>query len=427
MLGGHRKGMRARGVPDDQVGIGAHGQRALARVKPEQFGRRLAHHLHQPRQANLAAIHAGVVHHREHGLDLRRTIRGLEEVVGRFLGLRRVITANRHQCTIGQALPQRLVVGWGAQRRSDFGQRPHPGGGLLSQSQILGAGLAVDLPATGLRPAQRLQARGRTVVRHVQRTTHHLRQRHGPVQRLGLQEIRPHSGERLDRGAPLAQEFILQVIGRQAILGVDRYQPALAGHHVHQGRQPVVVGHPLQLGVGHEDLERGDAQFKGCRHVGQLIFHIEQPAVQTKIQYGMRQSIVPELLQGLDQFHSRLGISVMDHSRHATMGRRHRYAAQVVQVDRMGVNVYHARQHELAGRVDHPPGAPQVQIRCDLCDLLALDAQVNTRYPAARHHQPTLDDQIQTITHQSTFSSAAINLAFCSCVPTETRKEPGKS
>ncbi len=113
----------------------------------------------------------------------------------------------------------------------------------------------------------------------------HLRERDRPVRGLGLSLRR--AGERMEvrRGLALGQSLRDDHIDRGAVLRVDQAKRAQRGGLLHHLEHQPVVDHQ-HAGVGHEELEAGDAARDHLLHLGQGF------VVLTKVGDGHVQRIV---------------------------------------------------------------------------------------------------------------------------------------
>ena len=138
-------------VPQDQVGIGANLQRALARVEIEDLRGVGAGQRDEVSHRQLAAVDAFIPEHRHTVLDACRAIGDLAEVIapcGFLLGAKAaVVGGGGVQVARLQATPQRLLMPTRAKRRAHY----VAGGGLpvgvaihaVVQQQMAGQHLAV--------------------------------------------------------------------------------------------------------------------------------------------------------------------------------------------------------------------------------------------------------------------------------------------
>src|SRR5215831_4859761 len=108
-------------IPDDDIGIGADGERALARIEAEDLGRRRRRDLDEAIERDLPGAHA-FPEEIEAGLDSRHAIRDLREIVAAELLLllhaeRAMVGRDHLQIVVSEAAPQVILVMLGAERR----------------------------------------------------------------------------------------------------------------------------------------------------------------------------------------------------------------------------------------------------------------------------------------------------------------------
>jgi hypothetical protein len=262
MLAGGREGLGAGRVPDDQIGIGALGHAALARVEVEELGGVGRGHRDELAGREAAAVDAGIPEHRHALLHAAGAVGDLAEVqpAGRLLrGAEGAVVGGGGLQRAGlQVAPQRLLVALGAKRRAH-----HMGGGKFEtrvavdavvDHQVAGQHLAVHALAAGAGAGDGLGRLGAGDVHHVDRHVEHIGDGDGALGGLGLHRRR--AGERVALGAgdALGLHLLLQQEDQLAVLGVHGGHGAQlqrAAEAVHQG---LVVAHDGVL-VGHEVLE----------------------------------------------------------------------------------------------------------------------------------------------------------------------------
>ena len=126
-------------------------QRALLWEDAEQLGGILAHDLHQLLHGDPALVDALGQHDGQRGLHAQRAVAGLPDIGPAlflvFLGMAAVIGADGVDLTPGQLLPQdiRPRLFTGGRRKFHIGA--DLGAILLAESQVVGAGLTVDVVA----------------------------------------------------------------------------------------------------------------------------------------------------------------------------------------------------------------------------------------------------------------------------------------
>ena len=110
------------GIEDDDVGVGADGERALARVEAEELRRVRREQLDHPVQRDAALADAELVDHLQPVLEPGAAVRDLREVVlpERLLAVpaeRAVVGRDRRQDVVAHRVPEHVLVRLVARRR----------------------------------------------------------------------------------------------------------------------------------------------------------------------------------------------------------------------------------------------------------------------------------------------------------------------
>ena len=162
---------------------------------------------------------------------------------------------------VGQALPQRVAIGGGAQRwRDDEAGARHRIGvvvPLLGQHEVVRAGLGRDANAGRLGTADLVERRGRREVDDVDRRVRHPRERQSPGGRHGLDIARSRRRVVARRDVATGQRRADGGVEQHRVLAVDLEHPAVAAHDPHRLEQ---------ASVGQAEVE--DHERLGCRHAG---------------------------------------------------------------------------------------------------------------------------------------------------------------
>jgi hypothetical protein len=266
----------ARRVPDDDVGVRARAQAALAGEDAEQAGRGLGAQADPVLGGDPAGPHA-LPHQREPGLDAGQAAGDLGEV-GEALGPAReppVPVGHGERAVVGrhrvhpaprQALPQLLAVLGVAQ-----GRRAHE---VLAaraiedrgvEVQVLRAGLGGEAHAPLLRGPDLGQRRSGRQVDHVRRGAGDLGEAADTVDGLGLERRGAGLAVGHDRRAALVQRPPAQGLDGAAVLAVDGDQAAVAAARPQHVEHDVVV-HLQQLRVRQVELEAGHAPLDAVGH-----------------------------------------------------------------------------------------------------------------------------------------------------------------
>ena len=111
------------------------------------------------------------------------------------------------------------------------------------------------------------------------------------------------------------------------------------GYDIHRFCQMIIIGHPPQLGVGHEHLKRRNAHFKALGDIPDLIFRIKHGPMNGEIGIRGLFSFIDELFDRLVKCHARFGISIMDHCRDTAEGTQNRAIRYGIDIDGMDMHI----------------------------------------------------------------------------------------
>ena len=285
---------------------------------------------------------------RQAGLHAGRTVGNLAEVVpalrfGKLQAVRLLVEAEGamvgrdHLEIIGpEAAPQRLLVGWGPERRGHDVLGPLEAGAIVvgdRQEQIMGARLSVHGEALVARLHHGRQRLGGREMHDVEGRSRQLGQPDRPVGGLPF-----HGGGSRQRMIPrrrvaLGHRVLHQHLDDGAVLRVDADHGAAGGSHPHSSEQRAVVHHQHSR-IGGEQLEAGHAFLDEGGHVGQrLSIDVEDDHVGADVDTGALRPPTP-VLQARPQPLPASLVGEVDHGRGAAEGRCLRPRAEGV--DRAG-------------------------------------------------------------------------------------------
>ena len=243
-------------VPQREVGVGADGDRAFARIEAEQPGGVDRGQLHELVQRDAAGHDALGVQHGHQRFQIGDTLPGGHHVQGRveFVGERprRMVAADGVDLARGQPAPQRLPVGLIPQRRRTrvFG-RVRLGETLLGQVQVQRPGLHVDRQSLGPSLLAPVQGSGRRQVHDVDRRAGLAGQADGLVDGLDLGTDRPRLGEMAHRAVPGTDQLLARSLEHRGVLAVhQRQRSGLTGRR-HSAGQAGSPGRVLRNGQEH--------------------------------------------------------------------------------------------------------------------------------------------------------------------------------
>ncbi len=403
-----------RGVDEDQVGVAADGDHALARVEPEQPGGRLGGELHElldgepvlrdplgeqhvhPRLD--AVVAAGHVVDHEAG-QLGRARDG--EVVG----------GHGVQVAEGDGRPERVLVGGRFQRRVVVVERAVGLGVVLAgEGQVVVQHLAEDRHP----PRARLRdGRGPGLRRHVhdvERAPAALGEQDHPPDRRLLGQRRPGEGDVAARLAAFGVEPAGVEVDDAVVLGVHHHHAARPLGRVHHAPDHAVVGEQVPrrraLGERGEHLERGDP---AADHLGQLAHRgvgdvLRQHEVERVVDVRLLVAELLDLRAGRLHRAARPGLEPeVDEGRGAAVRRRPRPVERRLGPHRLGdpevevhVRVDAAGHHELAAGVQPLRGVLGQRARRRQQHHPAVpDPDVGAEPPCRRHHGPAGHHEIE--------------------------------
>lgn len=397
-------------VVDDDIGVGAGGDGALLRVEAEHPGRGGAGDL-DPAAAGDPAFHDRLMQQVHPVLHTRHPVRDLREVAAAHLLLtgeteRAVVGGDDLELVVPQAPPERLLVFLGPQR----GGADVLGALEVRLGEVVGGEEEV-LRARLTEDRKSLVAGGRQFgdglvggdMHDVQRGSGDAGELDGAVGGLGLQCHLADVAVVARVGAARGQRLLDEDVDRDAVLGMHHDQPAVAGGPLH-GPQNLTVVAVEDAGVGHEQLEGGDAlrdqqvhlPQRGLVHVGED--HVEG-VVDRAVAVGLR---VPGVEPLTDRAPHGLDGEVDDRGGAAPGGRpgpglegvggvgaAERHLHVRMRVDAAGDDV-------LAGGVDGPVGGPALgrvrAVRGECGDAAALDEYVCMEFVGRGDDEAAVDD-----------------------------------
>ena len=173
-------------------------------------------------------------------------------------------------------------------------------------------------------------------------TSGHLGHRDRPADGLGLERGGAGPNEGFDWIDARRVCRIFEVVRREAVLGMHGRHPAGTAEDVERPHQLVVIGHPPELRVRHEHLERRDPRLDRSRDLARLLLRIEKAPMQAEVEERHPLALFAEVPNGLDETRPGLRVRVMNHRRHPAVGGRDGQRLEIVDVDRMRVDVNRA-------------------------------------------------------------------------------------
>ena len=271
---------------------------------------------------------------------------------------------------VGQALPQRVAIGGGAQRRRDdeAGARDRIGVvvPLLGQHEVVRAGLGRDANAGCLGASDLVEGRGRREVDDVDRRVRHPCERQSPGGRHGFDIARSRRRVVARRDVATGQCRADGGVEQHRVLAMDLEHPAVAAHDPHRVEQ-ASVGQPEV-----EDHERLGGRDAGLDRRGQLRQRVvamaadreAQPDIDRGVAVGGGAPFADTGQQRALGRGRRSGSRVVERQegRGAAEGRRHRILEEPIRLGvrrhpRMRVDVDDTGEDEQPGRVDDLVGA----------------------------------------------------------------------
>ena len=364
-------------VPEHEIGIAAHGDAALARreaVDPGRIGRRQGHELmdidaaladalgHQQRHAQLDPRHAQ--RHRGEG-----RLGPALDLLG--IAMSGMVRGEDLEGPVLQPLPHQRLIGLLPRRRGADAFRPFHAMGLDvlgGEEEILRAGLAIDLEAPPLGPADLLR---RGIVGDMGDQDRHageLGEGDGPMGRLAVAGGGMGGQMIFDLGPAALQQAIRQPAHHPVVLGMDHDHGPLAQRQIQHLHHLVVV--EGEAFIGEIDLEGGAAVADQRRqllpqHLGRGIAdHEMEGIVDQGLALGARMIVVDHGAERLAADRHGEG----DHRGGAAAGRRPGAGTEIVAgllplpglLVHMAMAVDPAGGDELARGIDHRLGVAEI-------------------------------------------------------------------
>ena len=325
------------------------------------------------------------------------------------VAVRRMVGREHLDGPVGEAAPQRLLIGRLARRRAEDQpgslepRQVEVGGG---EPQVLRAGLRVHIDAAVPGPADLVERVCRGHVHDEQGRPRQLGQGDGPVGRLALGQSRPRAGMVLRRSEARTQQPIGLPGDHRAVLGVDHHRQAQPGRQVqHLEHLPVVQREGV---VGHVDLERRDA---ACGQRRQLLGQHLGPRVrddQMEAIVHQRATTRPGVV--LAHHRARRHPAVLcgerDEGGRSTAGRRNARGVEVVRrgepargslID-VAMDVHAAGQQQHRRGVDFALAPVQRQAQCG--DAPVLDSHVTRDHVGRGHHGGAANHEVELAVHR---------------------------
>ena len=264
-----------RRVVDHQVGIGAHGHHALARVQPEHPGRGGGDHLYPALAGEPAGQDATVVKEIDPILHARQPVRDLPEVAPPELLLAveiegAMVGGHDLEIVLDQAVPQvHLVIGRAQRRRAhELGPVEAVAHVVERQEQVLRAGFREHPAAPVARRPDLVQRLARREVYEVQGHARCLGQPDRAVRGLALEDR--IAGDAVVVGIGVAGRDLVpgNDVDGHPVLGVNHDQAAIPGGLLERPVDLAVVA-VEDARIGGEELEVWHALGNQAVHLGQ--------------------------------------------------------------------------------------------------------------------------------------------------------------
>ena len=424
MVVGDADGAAGLGVPDDDVGVGALGDAALARIDVERLGGVGAGHGHEAARVHLARAYALLPHDAHALFDAVDAVGDLGEVVFAEGFLVRVedavVGAGELEVAVGEQVHEE------AGRRGVVAQRRrHHVAGTVAPALVEVVG-AVGAEAGGDRLADHHTAASARVrddggarlahhVNDVDRAVDLLGDGDGAHGRLGLELLGPREQVALGTGDAERLDLLLALVDEVAVLGVDERNGAELLAALEQLDEVLVLDHERVL-VGHEALERVDALLLG-QHIhllGHLVVVVVDARVEGVVAAGLLLRARLVQIVGLDERH----VAILQHEVHDRGGAASESSARA-RVEVVGgarahevelkvrVRVDAARYDELALGVDDLRAARHGQILANLAYHAVLHEHVGQERLVMVDNAAAFDQQsvlrtLHTQTHTQT-------------------------
>ena len=269
------------------------------------------------------------------------------------------------------------------------------------EDDVLRAGLAVHGAPAGVGAADLLQRAVAGDVHDHERGVGHLGEPDRAAGRLRLARLRAGEAVPLRARVAAGERLLLQLGDDVAVLRVHHHQQAGVAGDLHRLEQVLVGRVERRALVGHEDLDRGDAELGEVRELLlDVLRHVGDGDVQPVVDVGLAAGLA---VPGLDRLGER-AVDVLEREVHvhrrAAGEQRRRARVPVVGGDRAAeghvhvrVAVDEARHHARAGHVDHlRPVAREVD--ADGFDLVAGDRHVGAEGRLGGHHGATGEHEV---------------------------------
>ena len=177
-------------------------------------------------------------------------------------------------------------------------------------------------------------------------------------------------------GMAFADELVFKVLDDVAAFTVQLQHAASAPDHVHGLADVVIVAHAAgALFVGHEHLERLDAEVDGIGEAGQDAGPVLQDEMEGKVREGALLDGLAGAVRGLGQ--GLVAVELVgaegDQRGEAGMGGGEGTQGIVIMAVEVDVAVDEAGEDELAGGVDVVVGGREVRLGADGDDFFAGD------------------------------------------------------
>jgi hypothetical protein len=378
-------------VEDDDVGVGADGERALPRIEAEQLRGIRRQELDHAVERDPSRSRAELVDHLQSVLEAGPAVRDLREVVLAECLLAvpeecAVVCGDRRQRVGANRVPENVLVLLRPWRRG-----VHVLGAFEVRSleeavvdeEVLRARLAPHIPALLARELDRLDGLLAGDVYDVERSAGDARELDRPVRRLALRLRRARQRVPVRLGVPFGQRLLHEHVDRVAVLRVHHDERPGFRRDLHRLEERLVVDHERAL-VRHEQFVGRDAL------LGQRRELLERPAlaevgdghVVAHVDHLLAVRLAAPLVDRVGKRRARRLDDEVDVARRAAECCRRLARLDVVDRRRpaerhveMRVRVDAAGKHVLPGCIDHSLGL-DIDRFADQRDPLAFDVDV---------------------------------------------------
>src|SRR5882724_632268 len=379
------------GIEDDQVGVGANGDGAFARIEAKEFSGRDCNQLDKTVRRKMFAVDPAGIHETQAVLDAGAAIGNLGEIVlaELFLLLEAegaVVGGNNLQSVFGEALPELFLVPLFAERRSEDILGAFKTGGVhifQGKIQVLRAGLGVSGQAAVARFADFFERVVAGEMNDVDGRAGHFGESDGTGSGFGFGGGRARERVIFRRALSFGEGLLNDDVDGAAIFRVHADEAAVFGGLAHSLEDRGIIEHE-DARVGHEELEAGDAFADELAHFFKLRgAELGDDAVKGVVGDGL---VVGFLHPGVERLAEGLALVLdgeVDEGGGAAESGGDSAGLEIVGAGgaaeghvEVRVDVDAPRNDKHAGRVKDAPRVLRGKLGGDGSDLFAVDADV---------------------------------------------------